>query len=105
VQQRDYLERMIEQLAAAVARAAGLARDGKADEAVHELDEAWTTALGMREKDALRLDDSTLRMMLGAKTDVVVTLLQARADVEASRGADALAAALRKRALLLADAR
>jgi hypothetical protein len=102
VQQRDYLERMIERVVAAVAHIIGLARDGHAEEAGRELDDAWGS-LGLRENDALRLDDATLHLMLGARAELAGRLLEARAEIEEARGETASASNIRKRALALTE--
>ncbi len=100
MQRRDYLERMIEQVVAAVARIAGFVRDGQVEEADQEIADAWGS-LGLREADAMRLDDATLRMMLGAKAELAAKLLEARATIEEARGNRPLAATLRARARAL----
>ncbi len=88
---------MIEQVVAAVTRALNLAQGGQIEEADQELHDAWSS-LGLREADALRLDDATLRTMLGAKADLAIKLLDARATIEESRGNAPLATTLRARA-------
>jgi hypothetical protein len=98
MQRRDYLERMIEQLAAAVGRILGLAGEGRVAEADRALDEAWSASLGLRKADAVRLDDATLHLMLSGKTALAAKLFEAQAAVEDARGAPALAEALRRRA-------
>jgi len=86
MQQRDYFERLFEQIAAFVATILGLARAGKFDEAEHELDNAWS-ALGLRRCDVSRLDDTTLQMMLGPKIGLAIKLLETEADLQNARGA------------------
>jgi hypothetical protein len=100
VQQRDYIERLIERIAAAIAAILGAAAAGRLDEADRELDGAWS-ALGLRKSDALRLDDGTVRALLGPKAELAARLLDAQATVEEARGAQALAAALRDRSTSL----
>jgi hypothetical protein len=102
VQQRDYIERLIEQIVSAVARIAGLTQEAKLDEAEHELDETWTAVLGFRRADAARLDDDTLRMLLGAKAECAATLFEAEASLEEARGNPAAAESLRRRASRIA---
>jgi hypothetical protein len=100
VQQRDYIERLIERIAAAIAAILGAAAAGRFDEADGELDGAWS-ALGLRRSDALCLDDGTVRTLLGAKAELAARLLDAQASVEEARGALALAVALRERSASL----
>ena len=105
MQQRDYLQRLIEQLAAAIARSLGAAKDGHADEALRMLDDAWRANVGMRRSDAARLDGATLQLMLGDKTPLVARLFEAQALIEDGRG-DAVEAALaRRRAMALGGPR
>jgi len=100
VQQSDYIQRMIEQVGAAVARVMGLARGGQVEEAAREIDSAWSV-LGQREVDVLRLDDATLRMMFAERLGMIAKLFEARAVVEEARGAHARAATFRQRSLAL----
>ena len=105
MQTRDYLERMIRQIAEVVARISGFTAEGKYDEAERELDGVWSTALGVRRRDLTRLDDATLRMMLGpAKLEHAATLLDAEAEVAATRGDPARATRLRAQAKALSGA-
>lgn len=101
MQKRDYFERMIEQIAAAVAKVTGLARDVKLEEAEVELDAAWSTGLNFKRRDADRLDDTTLKMLLGPKASMVASLFDAEAAIEEARGDAAKAAKLRARAVSL----
>jgi hypothetical protein len=98
MQRRDYLERMIEQLVAAIARIAGLAREQRFEEAEHGLEEAWKTSVGFRRADAARLDDMTLKMLLGDKARLAAALFDAEADVAEARGDPTGAAMKRGRA-------
>jgi hypothetical protein len=98
MQRRDYLERMIEQLAAAIAQAIGLARAQRAEEAEQVLADAWTSGLGFRRADAARLDDTTLRMLLGAKAEQAAALFDAEAEIAEARGDSSAAARGRLRA-------
>jgi len=101
MQTRDYFERMIQQIAAAVARVIGLALQGSTDEAERELDDAWFSTVGLKRADAARFDDTMLRMVLGAKTPHAAKLFEAEAAVAEARGKTAAAEALRKRAAAL----
>jgi hypothetical protein len=100
MQQRDYIERLIQQIAAFVARILGFANEGRIRQAEDELDAAWT-ALGLRRADAMLLDDATLRMLLGAKAAVAADLFDAQAALDEVRGATASAEELRRRAVAL----
>jgi hypothetical protein len=100
MQRRDYIERLIQQIAAFVARILGAAQSGDPQEAEQAIDAAWQ-ALGLRWKDAMRLDGATLKMLLGAKADLAAGLLDAQAVLEESRSNAALADALRSRATML----
>jgi hypothetical protein len=100
VQQRDYIERLIERIAAAIAAILGAAGAGAFEEADRDLEGAWS-ALGFRRSDVLRLDDGTVRALLGAKAELAARLLDAQATVEEARGAHALAATLRARSTSL----
>ncbi len=98
MQTRDYLERMIRQIAEALAAIAGFTAQKKFDEAEQQLDGAWT-GLGLRRKDIARLDDGTLVVMLGpAKRTYGAQLLDAEADIAAARGDTRRAEDLRARA-------
>ena len=101
MQKRDYFERMIEQIAAAVVKVTGLARDVKLAEAEVELDAAWSTGLNFKRRDADRLDDTTLKMLLGPKASMVASLFDAEAAIEEARGDATKAAKLRARAVSL----
>lgn len=105
MQQRDYLERMIAQIAAAVAKIAGLAGEAKVEEAEVELDAAWAAGLNFKRRDADRLDDGTLAMLLGPKATLVASLFDAEAAIEDARGNAAKAAKLRARAVSLRPSR
>jgi hypothetical protein len=101
MQTRDYIERLIEQVAAAVARVAGFVAEGRVDEADEALDDVWSSVIGLRRGDAGRLDGGTLRALLGAKASVAARLLEAEATVEDARGRSARAEDLRQRAAAL----
>lgn len=101
MQQRDYIQRLIEQLAATVASILGLTKVGKEVEADRALDEAWVANLGMRRADAERLDDATLRLMLREKVALAAMLFDAQAQLEQARGVPDRAVSLRARALRL----
>jgi hypothetical protein len=86
MQRQDYIERMIAQIAEAIGRALGLARSGQPIEAQSELDAAWSGALGLSRGDVQRLDDVTLRALLGAKRTAAARLLDAEAELKELQG-------------------
>jgi hypothetical protein len=100
MQTRDYLERLIRQIAEALLAVAGFTAQKKYDEAEQTLDGAWSN-LGLRRRDVARLDDATIAALLGAKKSYGAQLLEAEADVAAARGDLPRAAALRARAATL----
>ncbi|MCL2448599.1 MAG: hypothetical protein FWD17_06615 [Polyangiaceae bacterium] len=85
MQQQDYIERMIAQIAAAVARILGLAK-ATPEEAERELASTWSGVIGLRRADIDRLDASTVRALLGPKRVAAAMLLDAEADVRRSQG-------------------
>jgi hypothetical protein len=103
MQRRDYLEKMIEQLAAAIAQLMGLAREQRFEEAEQALDAAWSSAVAFRRADAARLDDATLRMLLGAKVSLAASLFEAEAGLADARGDAARAVALHRRVAALRE--
>jgi hypothetical protein len=97
MQQRDYIDRMIQQIATAIAAVLGRVAKGEIVEAERDLDAAWSS-LGVRRCDLLRLDDATVRVMLGPKSELAARLAVAQASLEEARGAIAEAETLRRRA-------
>ena len=93
---RDYLQRLIEEIAAVAARALGLAREQKHDEAQREIAGAYRD-VGLPAMVLDRLDATSIRMMSGDKTAALVELLDADAAVAELRGDAAHAG--RRRAL------
>ena len=83
----DYILRLIEQAAAAMAQVAGLKKSGQAAQAQERLDAAFTQLTGMSRKLAERLDAPSLRAMMHSKpggderTQVMARLLLAQADL------------------------
>lgn len=98
MQKRDYFEGMIDRIAAAVSKIAGLAHDARLDEAEAALDAAWSAGINFKRRDADRLDDATLKLLLGPKATLVASLLDAEAAIEDARNDAARAAKLRSRA-------
>jgi hypothetical protein len=81
MQKRDYFERMVERIAAAIAKIAGHTRDLELDAAESELDAAWAAGIGFRRADAERLDDATLKLLLGPKATLAASLLDAESAI------------------------
>lgn len=104
MQQRDYIERLIQQVAAAVARILDYASGERIEDAERELDQVWSS-LGVRRADLPRLDDVTLVVLLGAKAPLGAELLRAEAAIERARGNAARAEGLERRASVLAARR
>jgi hypothetical protein len=99
--QRDYLMRMIEQFVQAIGRMLGLAKSGRFDDARTELDGAYAT-LGISRRMLERLDDASLRLLLGEdKIRVLVMLLDAEAELLALEGKDAEARSVKARSARL----
>jgi len=95
---QDWLERAIEQAAAAIAAALDLGRAGQSEEAREAIENAWTSYVGIRREDFRVLDDATLRSMLGEKLPLAIRLLEADAALAEARGAKREADAIRNRA-------
>ncbi len=72
---------MIQQLAAAIARAVGAARAGDAQRAREEIETAWNGFVGLRRRDIARLDPATIRALLGDKRELAIMLLEAEAEL------------------------
>jgi hypothetical protein len=99
--QRDYLMRMIEQFVQAIGRMLGLAKSGNFEDARTELDAAWSS-LGVSRRMVERLDDASLRLLLGDdKVGIVVMLLDAEAELLAMEGKHAEARSVAARAAQL----
>jgi hypothetical protein len=96
---RDYLDRLIEEITAVAARALGLAKAQRHDEARREIDAAYPQA-GVPALVLDRLDPASIRSMVGERTAALVQLLEADADLAALRGDEARAS--RRRALAAA---
>jgi hypothetical protein len=99
--QRDYLMRMIEQFVQAIGRMLGLAKSGRLEDAKAELDAAYA-ALGISRRMVDRLDDASLRLLLGEdKLRILLMLLDAEAELLALEGRHAEASAVAARAAQL----
>lgn len=96
---RDYMMRMISQMAAAMGRVMGLKEQKKHEEALLEIDEFLSKELRMRTRLALGLSDEDLVQMLSVggtpnyeSVAIVATFLQEEGDIlsETGRTADAV---------------
>jgi hypothetical protein len=107
--QRDYILRMVEQLAAAIARIAGLNQRGQHDQALADADQAWGELLGdIPPEIAASVDSRTLAGMLRqpARIRLASQILGEQARALAGQGDDAGTARRARRALeLLLEAR
>jgi hypothetical protein len=62
---RDYIERLIQKLAEAIARALGVARAGRTDEGIEMLEDAVASGYGMPLPMLLKLTPATVFSLLG----------------------------------------
>ncbi len=86
---QDYFERLIEQLAGAIARVVGLVAEGKYEDAARAIDGCYR-ALGVTPVMLGRLEPVTLVAMLGAgKAQAVAKVLDAEAGILRAQGKDA----------------
>jgi hypothetical protein len=93
VQRQDYIERMIQQVARAIAAAFGVAEAGDVERAKEDLRATWSSFVGLRREDLSRVDAGTARMLLGERRELALRLLDAEArlgDTEAKRLRDVL---------------
>ncbi len=95
----DYVMRMVRQLAAAIARIAGLRNIGRDEEALAEIERVWGELFGLPPGLLDSMSPEALEAFLGApeKTRLVAELLRHEADLLERRGDSARAA--RKRSL------
>jgi len=107
--QEDYILRMVQQLAGAIARIAGLNRREQHDQALAEAERAWGEVLGDIPPDlAASVDSRTLAGMLRqpARIRLAHEIVREQAHALAARGDTAGAARRARRALeLLLEAR
>jgi hypothetical protein len=81
---RDYLLRLIQKMAEAIARALGAARSGKPEEGVKALENAVASDLGMPLPMLLKLTPHTILSLLGPeKARMLVDALRAYAEMTA----------------------
>ena len=99
--QRDYILRMIQQIAQAIAAIALRIREGKLDEARSALDETRRKIFGAMVDPLDRVDSPSVVTLLGAmeKARAYALLLAVEADLRAARGEGRGAARARRRAL------
>jgi hypothetical protein len=93
---RDYLESLIEELGALAAKALGLAKAERHDDARRELDNGYQQ-LGLSALVIDRLDAGSVRVMAGDKIEPLTHLLEADATIASMAGDEARAR--RRRAL------
>jgi hypothetical protein len=100
---QDYIGRLIQQVAEALARAAGQIQKLRLDDAETELASA-ERALGVR-PGMERLDVRSTAMLFGDgdKLVLLASILERRAELAAARGQQSLAARLRARARALLE--
>lgn len=82
---KDFLERLIEQLAAMVRRAFALSEAGDVDGALGLFDEIYRS-FGLSRDALARLDAGTVRAMVGDRATALAVVLTAEADVLAKAG-------------------
>ena len=105
IQQRDFLQRQIEQLAAMVASCLGGNADVTTIEVEKECDRVKATLLGPLRDGFDRLTPDTAVMLLGVgPARELARVLALEADVHAHRGDEKSAAATRRRVQALLDA-
>ena len=102
----DFLLRLIRQIAIVLARAAGLRRDGKLDQALAEIEAAQQTYFGPLAELLPRLDADTAVHMLGSTDRILAwaALLRVEAEILEQQGSEAHAARLREQAVALLTA-
>jgi hypothetical protein len=98
---QDYFERMIEQLAAAIARVAGLVAGRKYQDAGREVEGCYRT-IGITRDMLVRLSPETIGAMFGpGKGDAVARVLDAEADLLRAQGRGAEAQSKKRDAAAL----
>jgi len=81
VQRQDYIERMIQQLAHAIASALGIAQAGDVQRAKEDLRATWSSVVGVRREDLERVDAATAHALLGDRHELAMRLLEAQAHL------------------------
>ncbi|HSU38064.1 MAG TPA: hypothetical protein VLJ38_00820 [Polyangiaceae bacterium] len=69
---QDYIERLIQKLAEAIARALGLARAGRGEEGIELLEDAIASGLGMPLPMLLKLTPETLFSLFGKERSALL---------------------------------
>lgn len=78
----DWVKRVIQELAAAIAAAVGRSRAGSPDEALKELQRTGDRELGMPRSTIDRLEPRSVMLVLGKeRTGVLIQLLEGEAEV------------------------
>src|SRR5688572_5152364 len=79
---QDYIERLIQKMGEAIARALGLSRSGKVEEGILAVENAVASQLGMPLAMLLKLTPRTIVSVLGEeKARLLVDALQAHAEM------------------------
>ena len=99
----DYLQRMVRQLAQALARVLGLRRRGETEAALEALESAMASLAGLHPRTVEASDPAVLAALLREPVRLAALgrLLAERAALEGERGQAERAAATRRRALAL----
>jgi len=101
--ERDYIMRLVQQLATVLRRILRLQEQEKYDQAQQEVEEAYGELLGLERELLISLAPATAAPLLGetGKTKLAARLLQAEADLAGRRGDVESANNLQTRALEL----
>lgn len=84
---RDYLQRLIQKMAEAIARALGVAKSGNPEEATSAIENAVASNLGMPLPMLLKLTPRTIMSLLGPeKSRLLVEALRAHAEIGSLAG-------------------
>jgi hypothetical protein len=79
---RDFIERLIQKMAEAIARALGLAKSGATEEGIKAVETAVAAELGMPLPMLLKLTPTTIVSLLGTeKARLLVDALRAHAEM------------------------
>jgi hypothetical protein len=102
MQRYDFLERLIQQIAEAIARIAGLSRQGRSDEALVVVDQTYR-GLGVDPEALRRLDSRSLAMLHGPpeKLRALARLCELEAEILEKLGRQSAARERWRRALEL----
>jgi len=79
---KDYIERLIEKLAHAIARALGIARSGRPDEGIAVVEDAIASGFGMPLPMLLKLTPATVSSLFGPeRARLLAEALRAHAEM------------------------